>query len=89
VCAGEELAVRVSLGLVPELHRCKFHHCRMRSRTEPAPMFAALGSRVERLKRVVWHCPRKDCHFVICGEQNYIRNTEEIKCISALGRDYA
>jgi len=52
-------------------------------------MFAALGSHVERLKRVVWRCPRKDCHFVICGEQNYIRNVEERKTVSALERWYA
>jgi hypothetical protein len=81
--------MRVSLGLVPELHRCKFHHCRMRSRVQPAPLFLALGSRVERLKRVVWRCPRQNCHFVICGQQNYIRNVEERKTISALGRYYA
>ena len=81
--------MKISVGLVPELHRCKFHHCQMRSRVERAPLFLALGSRVERLKRVVWHCPRKDCHFVICREQNYIRNVEERKTISALGRWYA
>lgn len=81
--------MRISVGLVPDRHVCRWHALPMVSSIQPGPCFLSTGKPKDRLSRVIWRCVAPGCPFIICGAQGYQQGPEERKCISALGRDYA
>src|SRR5690242_2720061 len=58
---------------------CRWHGCRMVGHEERVPFAGSTAgpgrgrhTRIgKRATRISYHCPRKDCHWVACGEAEY------------------
>ena len=81
--------MRVSLGLCPESHTCRYHGVKMKAKVERAPKFLALNAAYQAPKRIIYRCVIAGCAFCDCGPIEYRQCKEEKKCVSALGRYYA
>jgi hypothetical protein len=69
--------VHISLGLLHEdVPRCRYHGCKLKPRVEPGPREVTTGQLLQKPTRVVWRCPKRNCHWVHCGEHSRIPLTQ-------------
>jgi len=78
--------IHISHGLLHEdVPRCRHHHCKLRPRVEPGPREVTMGQLLTKPTRVVWHCPRKGCHWVHAGQHSRIPLTLNSSGTNGLG----